>query len=166
MNVPSLPDKSSAAADVGEQAAPSKVRLGWLHPLAALGHENPTQISRVVLWIVCLLLMLLFVWASVGKLDVVASAQGRLVPQTLLKIVQPAEPGVVRDLLVDEGDLVAAGQALVRLDTTVARAERAGVDSELMRQRMQLRRVRAELAQRPMLRRAGDDAELFAHVQQ
>lgn len=166
MNTPSLPDQSSAAPDTSDTAGAPRLSAGWPNPLAALEHEDPTRRSRVVLWSVCLLLALLFVWACVGKLDVVASAQGRLVPQTLLKIVQPAEPGVVRDLLVGEGDQVDAGQALVRLDTTVARAERAGVDDELRRQRMQLRRVRAELEQRPMMRRGGDDAELFKHVQQ
>lgn len=166
MSVPSMTAASSAAPPAGDQAAAPKLRAGWLHPLTALEQEDPGQVARVVLWSVCLLLAVLFIWACVGKLDVVASAQGRLVPQTLLKIVQPAEPGVVRDLLVDEGDQVVAGQTLVRLDTTVAHAERAGVDSELMRQRMQLRRVRAELGQRPMLRRANDDPELFEHVQQ
>jgi HlyD family secretion protein len=157
---------ASAVADTGVKVEQASVGPGWLHPLAALEHEDPAHVSRVVLWSVCLLLAVLLVWACVGKLDIVASAQGRLVPQTLLKIVQPAEPGVVRDLLVDEGDQVAAGQTLVRLDTTLARADRAGVDGELTRQRMQLRRVRAELAQRPMTRRSTDDAELFGNVQQ
>jgi len=160
------PSGATEAKTTTAKAGAPKLRAGWLHPLAALEHEEPTPGSRVVLWSVCLLLASLLVWACVGKLDVVASAEGRLVPQTLLKIVQPAEPGVVRELLVDEGDQVVAGQTLVRLDTTVARAERAGVDRDLMRQRMQLRRVRAELAQRPMKRRAGDDPELFGHVQQ
>ena len=39
------------------------------------------------------LLAAALVWAAIGKLDIVAVAQGRLVPQSYLKIVQPAESG-------------------------------------------------------------------------
>jgi multidrug efflux pump subunit AcrA (membrane-fusion protein) len=43
-----------------------------------------------------------------GKLDIVASAEGKLIPQGYLKIVQPSEQGLIRDILVDEGQRVKA----------------------------------------------------------
>jgi len=49
--------------------------------------------------VVCLLL-----WTIFGKLDIIAVAQGKLVPQSSLKIVQPAEAGIVKEILVSEGD--------------------------------------------------------------
>ncbi|MBW8720415.1 MAG: HlyD family type I secretion periplasmic adaptor subunit, partial [Polaromonas sp.] len=108
---------------------------------------------------------ILIVWAALGQLDIIASAEGKLAPQTLVKIVQPAEAGVVKQLLVDEGDTVKAGQVLARLDTTLASADKAGISSDLVTQQMQTRRLEAELSDRPMLPKAGDDPILYAQVQ-
>jgi HlyD family secretion protein len=64
------------------------------------------------------------IWAACAKLDIVAVAPGRLVPQTFVKIVQPAESGVLREILVKQGDRVSAGQVLARLDATLNAADR------------------------------------------
>lgn len=137
----------------------------WHDPLKLIQEEAPTDIKRIVLWAVAVLVLVLIVWAAFGKLDVIASAEGKLAPQTLVKIVQPAELGVVKELLVEEGDSVKAGQVLARLDTTIAHAEQAGVSSDLEMQKLQVRRIEAELSGRPMLSRAGDDVMRTAQVQ-
>lgn len=126
--------------------------------------SDPSRRSRTVLWCVSLLFFVLLVWSVFAKLDIVAVAQGRLVPQTYVKIVQPAEAGIVREILVTEGDSVKEGQALVRLDPTLNAADGAATGRELQLQRLQLRRVEAELAGAPMKRTADDDPRLFAQV--
>jgi HlyD family secretion protein len=98
-------------------------------------------------------------------LDIIATAEGKLVPQTLVKIVQPAEPGVVKQLLVNEGDHVKAGQVLARLDTTLASADKTGISSDLATQQLQVRRLEAELTSQPMLPKAGDEPQRYAQVQ-
>jgi len=60
-----------------------------------------------------------------GRTDIVASANGRIVPSGAVQLVQPSEAGVVRRILVHDGDHVAKGQALVLLDPTLAGAEAA-----------------------------------------
>lgn len=145
--------------------APLRPPSRWHDPLKLIQTEAPSAGGRIVLWSVAVLVLILIVWASFGKLDIIASAEGKLVPRTLLKVVQPAEAGVVKELLVDEGDQVKAGQVLARLDTTVARAEQAGVTSDLVLQQLQARRIEAELAGRPMLSKAGDDVLRTAQVQ-
>jgi HlyD family secretion protein len=60
---------------------------------------------------------------------------------------------------------VKAGQALARLDTTLASADKAGVASDLATQRMQERRIAAGLADQPMMPKAGDDPQRYAQVQ-
>jgi hemolysin D len=126
---------------------------------------DPSGASRTVLKTVCSLFGVLLVWAVFGKLDIVAVAEGRLVPETYVKIVQPAEGGVVRELLVKEGDAVQAGQVLARLDPTLATADAKAVSSEFALQRMQARRIESELAGTPLHREPGDDALLFSQVQ-
>lgn len=62
-------------------------------------------------------------WAVVAKLDAAAVAPGLVMAQTNKKTVQHLEGGIVRDLLVRDGDLVHEGQVLFRLDGTQASAD-------------------------------------------
>lgn len=138
--------------------------IRWHDPLRLIQNEAPSHIGRIVLWIVSLFVILLVCWAVWGKLDIIISAEGKLVPQTLLKIVQPAESGVVRQLLVREGDHVRAGQVLARLDATMAGADKAGVQQDLASQRMQVRRILAQLSAQPMPFQKDGDPLLYAQI--
>lgn len=149
-----------ASAQVIQLRPPSR----WHDPLQLIQNNPPSQTGRIVLWAVSILVFILIIWAALGKLDIIATAEGKLVPQTLVKIVQPAEAGVVKELLVNEGDSVKAGQVLAKLDTTVASADKTGISNDLQAQRMQERRVSAELAEQPMLGKAADDAILFGQI--
>lgn len=145
------------------KALPSPGR--WHDPLGLIRHDAPGEARRIVLLATCALMLLLIVWAAFSELDIVATAEGKLVPRTLLKIVQPAEPGVVRQFLVSEGDHVTAGQVLARLDSTLAEADSASLRVDLATQKLQRRRVEAELAGTAMLQTADDDRQAFGQVQ-
>ncbi|OFA00214.1 HlyD family type I secretion periplasmic adaptor subunit [Duganella sp. HH101] len=148
----------TSTSHTSQPAAPTlRPPTRWHDPLRLIHEDAPTQTARTVLWIVCLLTLVMLVWAAFGQLDIIVSAEGRLVPQTLLKIVQPAEAGVVTELLVQEGDRVRAGQILARLDTTLAHADRSGIDSDLRSQRLQVRRIEAELRDQPLFIRTDED---------
>jgi hemolysin D len=167
MIVIALPTANASAAAKPAQPAPEQVasnRAAWSDPLRLIQNEAPAHVGRIVLWIVCALTVILFVWAAFGKLDIVATTEGKLVPQTLVKIVQPAEQGVVKQILVREGDAVQAGQVLLRLDSTLANADKAGIANDLASQRMQERRVQAELAGKPFGIKAGEDPALYTQV--
>lgn len=147
------------------QVIPLRPPSRWHDPLKLIETNAPSESGRIVLWAVSILIVALIVWAAFGQLDIIATADGKLAAQTLVKIVQPAESGVVKQLLVDEGDSVKAGQVLARLDTTLANADKAGVVSDLAGQQLQVRRLEAELNDQPMLPKAGDDLARFAQVQ-
>jgi hemolysin D len=78
---------------------------------------------RFTAWALCGLITIALIWASLSRVDVVAVADGKVVPLGQVKVVQPLETAMIRAIHVDEGDHVAAGQLLVDLDPTEARAD-------------------------------------------
>lgn len=95
------------------------------------------------------LLAFLLVWALVGRLDIVAVADGKLVPASYLKIVQPSEAGIVKEILVREGETVRAGQTLMRMDALITNADLDAITTEYARKRLALARIDAELGGNP-----------------
>jgi HlyD family secretion protein len=118
-----------------------------------------------VLYALLALFAMILIWACVGRLDIVAVAQGKLVPQSFLKIVQPAESGIVREILVREGEEVGAGQILVRMDARLSEADGRTVFADLQRKRLQLRRIESELAEVRLQRQADDPADLYVQTE-
>lgn len=132
--------------------------------ITAVSAEAPAPLPRAVLWCLVALVGILVLWAVFGRIDIVAIAEGKLVPRSFLKIVQPAEAGIVKTILVREGQPVAAGEVLMRMDTSVSDADVRALYSELMLRRLQLRRVDAEFGERPFTREADDPPDTFAKV--
>lgn len=123
--------------------------------------QPPSPLPRTVLYTLVALFALILIWACVGRLDIVAVAQGKLVPQSFLKIVQPAESGIVREILVKEGEEVGAGQVLVRMDARLSEADGKTLLTEMYRKRLQLRRIESELAGVPMPRQVDDPDGIY-----
>ncbi len=136
----------------------------FLPTLLAIQESPPPKLPRFVLLSVAALFIILLLWACFGKLDVVASAEGRLVPQTWVKIVQPADAGIIVDILVQEGQQVSAGEVLMRMDAGIVDADARAIAGELEIRRLQLARIDAELRGQPLVNTAGDAPELFAQV--
>lgn len=145
------------------RAAPR--RSEFLPAILQLQEEAPSPLPRAVLWTVAALAGALALWAGLGRLDVVAVAEGRLVPKSQLRIVQPAEGGVLRELLVREGERVRAGQVLARMDVRSAEADAATARNEIALRRLQLRRIDAELGSARLSPLPEDPAKLFAQVE-
>ncbi len=75
------------------------------------------------------LAMILLALGLLGRLDIVASARGKLVPSARVKVVQPAVTGVVRSIFVQDGQRISAGELLMELDPTQAAADSSKVHS-------------------------------------
>lgn len=69
------------------------------------------------------LLIVAFLWACIGKVDVVAVAPGKAVVSSRTKTVQAPEAAVVRRILVQDGQAVRKGQVLIELDPTAPQAD-------------------------------------------
>jgi len=132
--------------------------------LRQIESSPPARALTALLWTLVVLGAVLLGWALIAHLDIVATAPGRLVPVSQVKQVQSAEPGIVRQILVRDGERVQAQQVLLRLDATLAAADAATVAGELALKRIALRAIDAELDGRPLLPAEGDPAPVFAQV--
>lgn len=116
-------------------------------PAALALQETPlSPAPRVAMWAIISFAVLAVVWATVGRIDIVATAHGRVIPDAGIKLVQPIETATVRAIHVREGQSVRAGEPLIDLDATVAVADRTRLQGELADARMQAARGRALLA--------------------
>jgi hemolysin D len=86
------------------------------------------------------------VWAYLGRVDIVAAAQGKFQPTGRVKVVEPLETGRVEDVRVANGSLVEAGDVLVELDRSAAEADVRGAAAELSSARAEILRRKAALA--------------------
>lgn len=91
----------------------------------------PSPVGRCLLWLLLALFAIGVAWACVGQIDIVVTAPGRIVPTGQVKRVQAPELGSVSALLVGEGDEVAAGQPLLRLDPGYVDADSRNVREQL-----------------------------------
>ena len=133
--------------------------------LLSIQESPPRRLPRTVLYAVVALLLITAGWMVFGRLDIIASADGRLVPQTYVKIVQPADAGIVEQILVQEGQHVTAGQILMRMDTHIADADTQSINGELTLRSLQLRRIDAELGGHEMARLPGDPDDLYRQIE-
>lgn len=140
--------------------------LDFAPGLLRINQKPPSPLPRAVLYSLLLLFFVLLLWAIIGKLDVIAVAEGKLVPQTYLKIVQPAESGIVQEVLVKEGQEVASGDVLVRMNAVTSLADGQVLQTELARKALQLRRINAELSESAFTSQPGDDLAMFALFEQ
>jgi hemolysin D len=106
--------------------------------------ETPASpVGRAIAGTIILFFALALAWATFGYVDIIATAQGKIVPTMRTKIVQPLEPGIVTAIHVRDSDQVVAGQVLVELDSTVNAAERKRIGHELLRSRLDVARLSA-----------------------
>jgi hemolysin D len=150
---------------------PSRISLpdadpaDFLPALQRVQDRPPSPLGRMVLWTVLALVGGTLLWAALGKLDIVAVAEGKLVPMSYVKIVQPSEQGVVKEILVQEGEQVREGQVLIRMDTALSEAEGRALTSDYETKRITLRRIDAQLAGQPLIRTKQDPAPIYPQAQ-
>lgn len=127
-----------------EKSKPAAKRIsGELEflPAAVEVLESPASpAGRAVAFLIMALFIAALAWAMFGRIDMVATAHGRIVPGGQVKIVQSFAPGVVQEIRVRDGWHVERGELLIKLDpleeevdTTRLQKERAIAATEVAR---------------------------------
>jgi len=134
-------------------------------PLLRIQEKPPAPLAGWMLRLLVALVAGTALWAALGELDIVAVAEGKLVPSSYLKIVQPAEQGIVKEILVREGEAVRKGQVLVRMDPVFTDADVKSIRAEYQNKHIALRRIDAQLASQPLEKAKEDPPPLYLQVE-
>jgi hemolysin D len=105
----------------------------------------PSPAGRVIAGSISAFLVIALFWAIFGSVDIIATAQGRIVPTGRTKVIQPLESGVVHAIHVQDGQHVRAGDVLIEIDTTISAAERDRLQSDSMQSMLDTARLKAAL---------------------
>jgi adhesin transport system membrane fusion protein len=84
---------------------------------------GPRGFTHLLLGAVGAFFVLFFAWASWATLDEVTRGDGKVIPSSHVQVVQNLEGGIVADLLVREGQIVEAGEVLLRIENIKAAGE-------------------------------------------
>jgi hemolysin D len=122
------------------------LELAFLPAALEIVETPPSPIGRAIALVIIAAFCAAIAWAVWGTVDVIATAQGKIVPSGRSKVVQPFDTGVIRAIHVRDGQSVHAGDLLIELDPTMDRAEQEHLHSDLVTARLDLARLRAALA--------------------
>ncbi|MGI4848032.1 MAG: HlyD family type I secretion periplasmic adaptor subunit [Janthinobacterium lividum] len=115
-------------------------------PAALSLQETPlSPAPHAAIWMLMGFALLALLWACFGQIDVVATAQGKVVPSDRSKIIQAFDTATVKRIHVSDGQLVKAGETLITLDATATQADHHRLVSELAGARLQIARAQALL---------------------
>jgi len=155
--------KRQAFADLFKRYA-SVFRHAWAHrketdtpdlhsheaqflPAALALRDTPLHPApHITLWAIMAFALIALLWAIFGRIDVVATAVGKIIPNDRTKVIQPMETAVVKAIHVRDGQEVKLGQMLVELDASTAVADSQRLDNEALTARLEAMRAQAMLA--------------------
>jgi membrane fusion protein, adhesin transport system len=115
---------------------------------AAVELKTP-RTARILLVAVLALIASGLIWAHFAVLDEVKRGNGRVVPSRQMQVIQSLEGGLVDAILVQEGDIVQAGQSLIRIDDTKFASEFGEIRERRAAMGARVARLEAEVQGRP-----------------
>jgi hemolysin D len=163
------------AAREDERRQPSRIvpqgkAADFLPAVLEIQDVPPSPIGRAVAGTIMLAFAAGIVWSSVGKIDIVAVAQGKVIPSGYSKVIQPViqqfESGIVAAIHVQDGSVVKKGDVLVELDPTQNRADRDRVSNEHRAAKVEAARLRALIAGQAAFEPPADGDPQYVLLQQ
>jgi hemolysin D len=106
----------------------------------------PSPLGRAISWTIIGVCIAGLLWATFGWIDIVATAQGKIIASGYSKVIQPYETGVIASIHVLDGQVVTRGEVLVELDPTQNRADHDRASNEYRAAKVDAARLRALIA--------------------
>ncbi|TCK60054.1 HlyD family type I secretion periplasmic adaptor subunit [Seleniivibrio woodruffii] len=116
---------------------------------AAVLQKSSGKMNRL-LYIMAALVIIFIAWANLTYVDELTRGQGKVIPTHQIQVVQNLEGGIVRKLLVREGDHVKQGQVLLEIDDTGFGSSFKEGESKYYELKVRIARLQAEASGKPM----------------
>jgi len=133
-----------------------KEETEFLASILEVTETPPSPVGRMVLWTIIVFLIVGMVWLFVGEVDEVAVARGKITPTGSVKVVQSGNKGIIKEILVEEGQNVKQGDVLVVLDTTKTQADVDALKKQVAFYTMTVDRLQAEMNDAPFIVKPND----------
>lgn len=89
--------------------------LDYMSSYNKAAKKTATKGSQAFVWSMSLLVFGSIAWMNIAKIDEITKGDGKVIPSTHLQVIQNLEGGIVKEILVSEGDRVKKGTLLIRL---------------------------------------------------
>lgn len=113
--------------------------------------EPPLPRTSLFIWIICIGLLVLLIWAWLFKLEEVSTGTGKVIPSSKEQTLQSLEGGILTKLYVHEGEIIQKGQILAQLDPTRFASNVGESASLLLASKATAARLRAEVNGTPLV---------------
>ncbi len=133
----------------------------FLPAILEVTETPPSPTGRLVMWTILILIVVALAWSYLGHINEVAVAAGKVIPSGQIKTVQVKNKGIVKEINVEEGQLVQEGDVLVVLDPTTTSADYDSLKKRAAYYKLDIQRLTAELTQQPFA--PEEDPDLEAH---
>jgi len=111
----------------------------------AVLEKPPAHHYRVVSWLIMAFFTIALLWLILAKVDIVVSAQGKIVPTGKVKVIQSGDDGIVKKIYVRDGQIVQKGDALIEMDGTNSSADEQQLQLNIVKSRLTVQRLKNEL---------------------
>lgn len=141
-------------SDEADPTLPAILEFQW--PSTAIANAPIPRSARGIAWVISSMVVALILAMGLIPIDQVVTARGIVVPTSPIILVQPLETSIVQSIEVKEGQQVAKGELLARLDPTFAAADLGALKAEVSSLGAEVERLQAESVDKPLAASADD----------
>lgn len=131
----------------------------FLPAILEVTETPPSPIGQFAMWSIVVLIVIALAWSILGHINEVAVAAGKVIPSGQIKTVQVKNKGIVKEINVEEGQMVQEGDVLVVLDPTTTSADYDSLRKRAAYYKLDIQRLTAELTQQPFTPEEDPDLE-------
>lgn len=109
----------------------------------------PSHAARLLTYIIMIMFTVLILWSILGKIDIIATSQGKLIPASNIKTIQTLTDSEIEEIYVQEGQYVKEGDDLIKFNQTEVQANINRIKNEMKALEIAIARLKALLTDNP-----------------
>lgn len=109
----------------------------------------PSHAARLLSYVIMGLFIVFLLWAVLGKIDIIATTSGKLMPSSNIKTIQTLTDSEIEEIYVEEGQYVKEGQELIKFNQTEVTANINRIKNEMKALEIAVSRLEALLTDNP-----------------